>query len=318
MLSPPAMPEPIRSFYERCVITPFRNHPATPGWIAEITSKGWQYHLNTVLGRGRASFDQPFNQLSAEERVLVYCYYYMQMHVASNLDVFQELQNHRADAPFEQCLLLDFGCGPLTLGVAIAWLHHLRGSHQANGRVLLDYVGIENSQTMGHMAARIQNESQLFHEKSSFHILQDCNNLDLLCSQIDQHASVLSVDRLEVVLHLSYFFESTSLNLSRFIVTAQRLLSRYPHAQFWLVYQNPAGPGFQANWDRFKKALPRVQPVCQRQDAIAYVNSTNRQGAIKSVKLAWEIMSRPRPTSIMGGRASKSTSADPSSVCEFQ
>ena len=96
-----------------------------------------------VLERGGADFCEPYQDnndssknLNVHEKVLLYCRRYFRMHYDSSYKVFEDFLG--ACASFNP-LLIDFGCGPGTSGIAF---RDFMGSGD------FSYVGIDRSSAM--------------------------------------------------------------------------------------------------------------------------------------------------------------------------
>ena len=81
--------EDLQNFFEDVIKQPFENHLSTPAWKAEVRDKDHAYHRGVILDQGRTNFDEPFNGLSPEDKVLLYCVYYMPMHLVGSYHIFR-------------------------------------------------------------------------------------------------------------------------------------------------------------------------------------------------------------------------------------
>ena len=72
-----------------------------------------------------------------EDLVLIYCYRYMQMHTVSGFHMFvRNLVDYKSEI-LNNLVFVDFGCGPLTCGISLAWYNYLASHNQklaATGR----------------------------------------------------------------------------------------------------------------------------------------------------------------------------------------
>ena len=69
---------------------------------------------STFWKRGSTHFDKEFEGLSPEDKVSLYCLYYVPMHLFSSYHVFTKYLTLASD----KIVFIDFGCGPLTSGIA--------------------------------------------------------------------------------------------------------------------------------------------------------------------------------------------------------
>jgi hypothetical protein len=165
-----SMPRPIEDFFEEFVCQPFHGHAETSGWKEEVLPRAddWSHRTNNILERGLADFDAPYKNLTPAEKVTIYCYQYMQKHAASTCYVFDTGAKLGLAEPGDW-IVLDFGSGPATLPVALAWLKAQDGqSIGASAKPLLNYIGIERSKEMREKAKSVARESGLFHKDSDF------------------------------------------------------------------------------------------------------------------------------------------------------
>ena len=98
-----------------------------------------------VVGGGQADFDQPWNGLSAADRVLLYAYFNQLGHLEELAEAFRMLfaNGRRPENP----IVVDLGCGPFTGGLAIAAA--LGREHR------LDYIGVDRSRAMRELGERL-------------------------------------------------------------------------------------------------------------------------------------------------------------------
>lgn len=141
-------PDDLKEFLEEVVNNPFLNHTHTEAWEREVLKQDGLYHTRQILERGTADFNTSFNGLTPDEKVIIYCYYYMQMHIVSSFHVFKKsdslLKEYIRD-PNKNIVFIDFGCGPMTSGVALAWYY---GFLDDKKQQYFHYIGIDNGEAM--------------------------------------------------------------------------------------------------------------------------------------------------------------------------
>lgn len=79
----------IDQFFREFVIRPFEEHERSGAWVKEVINRKQSYRTMAIIDRGRADFSLGWKGLTPRDKVLIYCYYYMQMHVVSGFHVFQ-------------------------------------------------------------------------------------------------------------------------------------------------------------------------------------------------------------------------------------
>ena len=125
----------LQNLFENVVITPLR------GLLPGVASNPNVIHnlSKTVLDQGRTNFDNDESYqdyyYTSEGKVLLYCVYYMPMHLYSSYHFYR----HIPLTGINNVVFIDFGCGPLTSGVAF-WA--------AAGERNITYIGIDRAQSM--------------------------------------------------------------------------------------------------------------------------------------------------------------------------
>ena len=138
----PPVPNDIKECFEKFVKHPYNNHIETDAWKKEILVTTEEYHRKTILERGVTDFCVPFNELNTDDKVLLYCYQYMLMHVMSSCYIFETHWNLFKDNIEDNIspLFIDFGCGPLSSGLAF--------SHVQEPKINFNYIGIDRAESM--------------------------------------------------------------------------------------------------------------------------------------------------------------------------
>ena len=94
--------------------------------------------MREVVGGGQADFDEPWGELSADERVLLYACYNQLGHLEELTEAFRRI--FASGPPDAEPIVVDLGCGPFTGGLAVSGALG-RGSR-------FDYIGVDRSQAM--------------------------------------------------------------------------------------------------------------------------------------------------------------------------
>jgi SAM-dependent methyltransferase len=276
---------------------PYKHQPKTLPWMREVLRQNDACHRKFILQQGRADFSSHIQELTPEQTVLLYCCHYLQMHLASSRYVFDTC--HAAfdgDLPFlnPHSIVIDFGCGPLTSAIALAWY----SARVGKPNLRLNYIGIERSAAMIEKARQFSQSRALFCSQSNFDFLQDYTdnyNLTRLLRQYT-HPSHESW----VVLNFSYFFASPWLNCQELSAVVNQLLQQFPQHRFCILFQNPPGADLNKKWHQFKNSLAQdfqtiaASPYYREVDYYEYpVRSVGKQRLHQPkppIKLYYEIL----------------------------
>ncbi|KYC39093.1 hypothetical protein WA1_34485 [Scytonema hofmannii PCC 7110] len=162
----------IGNIFENLVIKPFTQYPKNEAWQREVVNsynnKNFD-NIKAIVGRGQANFDEPFNELTPSERVLLYCYDNMYQHIISQIYIFNKHKNIFDKYIFDsqtKILFIDFGCGPLSSGLALAMYY--AKSAKSNGQFIkVNYIGLDKAESMLKKAREFSQYSNLFHSNTS-------------------------------------------------------------------------------------------------------------------------------------------------------
>jgi hypothetical protein len=88
-LHPYKLPLCIERFFAEFVNRPFEEHERSEAWVREVVDRDSDYRTKTLTERGRTDFSTGCNGLTSRDKILIYCYYYMQMHTVSGFHVYQ-------------------------------------------------------------------------------------------------------------------------------------------------------------------------------------------------------------------------------------
>lgn len=221
-------------------------------WQQVVLHQHGSYHRRNILQQGRADFSGSIQGLTPEQTVLLYCCQYLQMHLASSRYIFDTCHSVcNGYPPFlnENSIFIDFGCGPLTSAIALAWYSAQVGKPKPN----VNYIGIERSQAMISKAKEFSKSSALFSPNSQFHFIKDYTDAHTLTHRIYQHTT-FSRDSW-VILNFSYFFASPWLDSEKLAAVVNHLFKKFSSYRFCILFQNPPGLGLNRKWLQFKNAL---------------------------------------------------------------
>jgi hypothetical protein len=280
-------PDYLNDFLQEVVNNPFRNHTNTEAWEREVRNRLPDHHRKILEG-GRADFNTGFKDLTPDDKVIIYCYYYMQMHIVSSFHVFQKsdslLKEYILD-PSKNIVFIDFGCGPLTSGVALAWYYHsLNPKKQHN----FHYIGIDNSEAMIRKAREISLRPRLI--DCTFNFLESYEDHDYILELISRYLSSGKYQDYIIVLNYSYLFASSTLDVSNLAELVKKILDNNKSHKICLLYQNPFF--LKSRWDKFKSSFPKLCTVVDQEAKLRYHNTTGKFREIEftPINLYFEIL----------------------------
>ena len=237
----------LQRLFEDLVRRPFENHPPTSAWEREVRSRNATYHRDVILDRGRTDFDAPFNGLSPEDKVLIYCNHYLPMHLISSYHIFRvhtRFFTTHFTSVSDKVVFIDFGCGPLTSGMAF-WAF----ARQSN----IIYLGVDCSRTMLAKMKEINQYgpnqySDLFF--SRLDVIDDFSQLtELLENAIKRN------DQMPIIFNFCYFLASRTLDISTLSDVMVQIVEKYSKHNLCIMYQNPDYSQLHENWEILKKNL---------------------------------------------------------------
>jgi hypothetical protein len=250
-------------FFEEQVTRPYLEHPPTAGWRAEVLTPHWDRHYTRdILNRGRVDFEKGYNALTPDEVVLIYCQYMMQMHVASSFHILQQARGVFGTSPdrARDVVTVDFGCGPLTWGVALAWYYlSQRGEELPADRVSLRYIGVERSPAAIRRAQTVARCHLLFRDDSLFDFFDQLDD-PRLGDSIEKQIAAANIAEPLLALNFSYLFASETLDVPVLLRVVHEILERYRRYAICVTFQNAAHFDLNLKWFHFRNRLP---PLCK-------------------------------------------------------
>ena len=151
----------LRELLKLQIIQPFRD--AKPDVVLLFESPRPDYTTinnlqQNILKRGSTNFDiqsvdPHFGNFSPREKVLFYCADYMNMHLYSSYHIYSKyLMQHKQVSESNHIIFVDYGCGPLTSGIAL-W--------NALSKPNVTYIGIDIAKSMLDQASEINRNSPI-------------------------------------------------------------------------------------------------------------------------------------------------------------
>ena len=158
-----------------------------------------------VLGRGQADFDEPWGDLTSDDRALVYAYCNQLGHLEELVEAFNQifLQNISLSDP----VIIDLGCGPCTGGLAFACTQ--------SEKPRFDYIGVDRSRSMRELGE---------------HLASNAAHMDSTCRQWTTDLPSVSWHSAPgwrpVFVIVSYLLASPTLNPTKLIGQLEGLLQK--------------------------------------------------------------------------------------------
>ena len=276
--------EPEETFvtaFNKLVVQPIKEDTRTQ-YPTILYGYDHDYIRLNVIEYGRTNFDQATLEHSSVDKVNLYCFYNMRKHYFSALAIFKSFNEYFKTAfsnNSNRITLLDFGCGPLTSGLAF------NQSFPSNGHFQFDYIGIDISNAMLNKAREFAN-SGLFHRDTKFQFVKSLNNIS------DNYWGSIFTLSNTVILNFSYLFGNLSKNdTEKLAEKINEFIDKYPLNKYILVFQNSSIEKRNRSYIIFKKLVPRLQSITQpKTETVVYRNAV-MSNFDKSETVYYELLS---------------------------
>lgn len=281
----------IDKFFQEVINEPFVNRIKTKAWNREVCEQDAYYHTRQILERGTADFNTGFNDFTPYDKVIIYCYYYMQMHVVSSFHVFtssDSLLKEYIVKHNKNIVFIDFGCGPLTSGVALAWYYRsleIKYPH-------FYYIGIDRCESMIRKAREISRRPVC--KNCTFDFLDSYENHNRILELLESYLSSRQYKEYLILLNYSYLFASSTLKVNDLVSLVKKILNKFTTHKICVLYQNPPEESLNSKWDAFKSLLPELRTVLNKKAVLSYNNTTGKVSSSEttSIKLYFETLIR--------------------------
>lgn len=208
-----------------------------------------------VLARGAADFDCPLDPADENEkphyRSSLYISAYMKMHLAHNLAVLRRAFRARIPQP---AVWVDYGCGPMTAGLALAKILAEKNPAYKNTTA---YFGVDASAEMVKKARYINQSYELF-APQNFCVMQSAQ----LHARVFDAIAAMPLRPAAVVLCCSFTLAPGTWKTPGGY-DARALAAQWKHfagahacRDSRVLYLNPRG-NFHANWRAFRREMLR-------------------------------------------------------------
>ena len=231
-----------------------------------------------VVGGGQADFDQPWNQLTGDDRALLYAYCNQQRHLEELVAAFQ--MHFNGKSPDREPIVVDLGCGPFTGGLAFA--------STLGDEPRFDYVGIDRSLSMCKLGEQLASAA---------------DNLSgvkrMWKSDVTSINWNTSPSWRPVFIIVSFLLASPTLDASALVAELKGLLKKFGNGPVTVLYTNAIGNEANSSFASFRDAL-QSQGFKVHADDSGEVQAT-RQSLIKNHQLRYALFYRPPQNTLQLG-----------------
>ncbi len=239
----------VSQWYERVrrtyIIDPLNNDPRETGQRNSRLGKPSTWIFTQAIGGGQANFDEPIENLSPRDRVMLYALFNQKGHVLELIHAFQKLIDY--PQRMNNATILDIGCGPFTAGLALA--------NVIGNEVAFRYVGVDTSEQMrafgGELVEAARNEAGLSSEAQVY-----------FTGSIDTFDFGQSRSGWTVVV-LSYLLASASLDIEQLVRQIVNVCRRIGPGPVAVLYTNSAQADRQKAFPEFQSRMVDTGFQCE-------------------------------------------------------
>ena len=224
--------ENLKHLFEALVVQPFvHNLPILAEDVKNNRIYYWE-DIARILRQGQSDFDEtsydkPSNAYYfPKDKVAIYCVHHMPRHLFSSYHIFTNRLTPISEK--DKVVFIDFGCGPLTSGIAFRAFTEQRD---------ITYLGIDSSQTMLDKAAVINRYGPNTYKNPFFGKFELMRDYDPLTGLLDKY--IENGDRTEILFNFCYFFSSPTLDVNNLSDVLTQIMKRYDQHKMCFIYQNP-------------------------------------------------------------------------------
>ncbi len=252
------------------IVLRVRNDPRSTGGTLLGVSR--DIVVKEVTSLGQAEFDEPWGNLSPDDRVLLYAYFYQPRHLEELTRAFTILfeQAPPDDAP----VVIDLGCGPCTGGLAIAGA--------LGPEPEFHYIGIDRSRAMCDLGERLASRAEQMNEVTR-----------LWSSEISSVVWDSAPGWRPVIVIASYLLASRSLDVEALSSELERLLKKIGRGRVIILYTNSVQDDANRNFPSFSEALRRMNFEEHVSDS-GIIKAIRASGDTKRLMLRYALFVRPK------------------------
>ncbi|MCL5246842.1 AAA domain-containing protein [Cellulophaga sp. 20_2_10] len=251
------------SVFNELVLNPIKDR--SPNYPQGILGYDNEYNRTTVIGYGRANFDEVIITHEPKDRTLLYCYYNMRKHYFSQLAIFKsfdELFQNELQNNSKKMVFVDWGCGPCTAGIA---LQSYLNTAQENA--MIEYVGIDISTAMLEKAESFL-QSSMFGANFNYNLVTNFSDIEEA-----QFEDMLSQTKL-CIFNFSYFFGNINSEQAKLLAEfINQLVERFPLNKYSILFQNSAMEKRNHSYNVFKRTLKTYNSKLSRREVVRYKNN---------------------------------------------
>ncbi len=227
-----------RNILELQIIQPFREtKPEVANLYVQRDYSTIGVLLKDILARGSTDFDiqstnEHFGVFTPKDKVLFYCANYMCMHLYSCYHIYTSyLMQHNALLDSKHIIFIDYGCGPLTSGIAF-W--------NAARQHKITYIGLDISQNMLDKASEINRHSPLGNSRPYFNDIYLKQNYELIPNLLKVIEMGNTTDTV-IIFNLCYVLAPITFkgDIRRFIKVLHDAVQVSSEYKTCFLYQNP-------------------------------------------------------------------------------
>jgi SAM-dependent methyltransferase len=238
----------MQNLYFRHVVLPIMEDKRTD-WDANV-SLGCPFDVirDKVIKKGLADFtvaydDPKYCSLSADDKVLLYCFINMKVHFFEALETFRYFRP-ALKTMFElpgTNMMVDLGCGPGTAALALG---------DSTKTLKLAYVGVDHARPM------LRKAKELLEAAKGYGLLADSSVFAFLaaCSRVSEIAGKLP-KRTNVLINATYLFASHSLDVDEVCDVVLAFKNSAKVGRLLFTYTNTEGDLAGKKFQAFKKKL---------------------------------------------------------------
>lgn len=223
--------------------------------------------LFKVLDRGKCDFTVDYDEISATDKVMLYCFFNMKKHFFTSYAVFQTVIDsltHFFEISDHKPVFIDLGCGPLTSGCALADLIHTRTGQPLN----FSYIGVDIAPAML-AKCEVFKSIDVFSKDSFFKFVLNWNDID------PSLLHELAGKNNPIIFNASYLFASRSVDPKELADYINSVAQNYSNVFF--IFQNPDRTDRNEKYEKFKKYV-KSETLIHKVEDILYKAATSTRG----------------------------------------